>query len=201
MQVKCDHDRKPTLSFPDTQISFHFSIKIFYFLLSVGKCVFSQGFGGSKIVSRSTKSVCKIFSRSHLTTPWQQALECIGSPFCSLRLVGCGAGFLLLLYYITLRNSKILNNFLYVVINLLAPNLSCIHFTTVDLETLEPHIIASYTIIRRMSPTLLHTSMRNDQKVSVVYLQYLLSYSRKSVVLMFQNALQLIDQEEISSMY
>ncbi len=34
---------------------------------------------------------------------------------------------------------------------------------TVDLETLEPHIIASYTIIRQMRPTLLHTSVRNDQ--------------------------------------
>ena len=34
--------------------------------------------------------------------------------------------------------------------------------TTVDLETLEPHIIASYAMIRQMRPTLL-------QKVSVVY--------------------------------
>ena len=35
--------------------------------------------------------------------------------------------------------------------------------TTVDLETLEPHIIANYTIIRQRRPTLLHTSVRNDQ--------------------------------------
>ena len=43
--------------------------------------------------------------------------------------------------------------------------------STVDLETLEPHI-------------------RNTlQKISVVYDEYLLIYSRKSVVLMFPNAL------------
>ena len=41
--------------------------------------------------------------------------------------------------------------------------------STVDLETLEPHIIANYT-----------TTL---QKVSVVCDEYLLSYSRKSVVL------------------
>ncbi len=34
---------------------------------------------------------------------------------------------------------------------------------TVDFETLEPHIIASYKIIRQMRPTLLHTSVWNDQ--------------------------------------
>ncbi len=63
--------------------------------------------------------------------------------------------------------------------------------STVDLETLEPHIIASYTIIRRMRPLLLHTLLiRNTlQKVSVVYDEYLWSYIRKSVVLMFPNAL------------
>ncbi len=52
-------------------------------------------------------------------------------------------------------------------------------------EKKKPHIIASYTIIRQMRPTLLHTL----QKVSVVYDEYLLSYSRKSVIVMFPNAL------------
>ena len=44
--------------------------------------------------------------------------------------------------------------------------------TTVDLETLEPHIIANYTSIRL-------------PMVTVVYDEYLLSYSRESVVQMF----------------
>ncbi len=65
---------------------------------------------------------------------------------------------------------------------------------TVDLETSEPHFIASYTIIRRLRPTRLHTSVRNSAHVfnnsfGRVYDEYLLSYSRKSLVLMFPNAL------------
>ncbi len=60
---------------------------------------------------------------------------------------------------------------------------------TVDLETLEPHIIASYTIIKANETHAVAHQREELQKVSVVYDEYLLINSRKSVVLMFPNAL------------